>query len=208
MVLIAQYFGVTVMKKNFAIYFTIIVFSVFCVMLAFFILDDDYVSMEQNKNIDVEFNAAEIDGIEYQAQKIVKQYNKDACLSSVVWKFSSKQEVIEKTGTIVFKYYALSKNIKKHDIYIAYEIKADINKKRFINLKKYGNRTTGGEKLNKAVSLDTIYEKAYDFIDKNINNNLSFELDIADNNVSLFIIENKYTIRSARLINYDRFEWN
>ena len=196
------------MKKNFAIYFTIIVFSVFCVMLVFFIFDDDYVSMEQNKNIDVEFNASEIDGIEYQAQKIVKQYNKEAYLSNVVWNFSSKQEVINKTGTIVFKYYSLSKNIKNHDIYIAYEIKADINKKRFVNLKRYGNRTTGGEKLNKAVSLDTIYEKAYDFIDKNINNNLSLELDIADNNVSLFIIENIYTIRSARLINNDRFEWN
>ena len=177
-------------------------------MLAFFIFDDDYVSMEQNKNIDVEFNASEIDGIEYQAQKIVKQYNKEAYLSNVVWNFSSKQEVINKTGTIVFKYYSLSKNIKNHDIYIAYEIKADINKKRFVNLKRYGNRTTGGEKLNKAVSLDTIYEKAYDFIDKNINNNLRLEFDIEYNNLSLFIIENKYTMRSARLINYDRFEWN
>ncbi len=196
------------MKKNFVTYFSVIIFFVCCVMLAFFILDDDYVSMEQNKNINVEFNAAEPDGIEYQAKKIVKQYNKEAYLSSVTWNFSSKQEVINKTGTIVFKYYALSKNIKNHDIYIAYEIKADINKKCFVNLKRYGNRTTGGEKLNKAVSLDTIYEKVCDFIDKNINNNSSFELDIADNNVSLFIIENKYTMRSARLINYDRFEWN
>ena len=194
--------------KNFSIYFTIIVFSVFCVMLAFFILDDDYVSMEQNKNIDVEFNASEIDGIEYQAQKIVKQYNKDAYLSSVVWEFSSKQEVIEKTGIIVFKYYVLSKNVKKHDIYIAYEIKADINKKRFVNLKRYGNRTTGGEKLNKAVSLDTIYEKAYDFIDKNTNNGSNFKLNISNNNILVYMIENKYSIRSAHLVNYDQFEWS
>lgn len=196
------------MKKNFVTYLIVIIFFDCCAMLTFFVLDDDYVTIEQNKNIDVEFNAAEIDEIEYQAKKIVKQYNKDAYLSSIVWEFSSKQEIIDKTGMIVFKYYALSKNIKKHDIYIAYEIKADINKKRFINLKKYGNRTTGGEKLNKVISLDTIYEKAYDFIDKNINNNSNFELNILDNNISVYIIENKHTIKSAHMVNYEQFEWN
>lgn len=180
------------MKKAINIFFVIII--LFCAFATVFILlDDDFVVKEKNQEVNIGINCENMQCIKTEVEKIISEYfdyEEDMYLGNLMWEFASKQEFDNKLGNVTYTYYLFRGRKRGYDLYIESAVTVDLKKEAVTNIRSFGNRTTGGNAIQK-FSADSLYDQLHSNINDKIqdmSDNINIKIDMSSTNTTVCLL--------------------